>query len=227
MRCAMKKILVAPSTDPCDIKDLAIYVKELEKQGADWIHCDIMDGKFVKNRTYDHLVFAFLRKATSLPLDVHLMVENPMDVVDNYVKYGANIITVHYEAFHDIIELINALQEIRRKGVKVGISIKPQTQVEKLSHLINYVDLVLIMSVEPGASGQTFQKESLIKIAYLNKKRAELGLDFLIEVDGGVNTINAPIIAVSGADVLVSGSAIFNSNDRRQTMQILRGKEAE
>ena len=221
----MKKILIAPSTDPCPIKNLTTYVKQLEDAGADWIHCDIMDGKFVPKRTFDYLILAFIRKETKLPLDVHLMVQQPMKVVKDYVKYGANIITVHYEVFTDKLSLINALQEIRKMGVKVGLSIKPETSVDVLENILHYIDLVLIMSVEPGKSGQEFIKESLIKIAYLNKKRTEQGLDFLIEVDGGVNTTNSSIITVSGADVLVSGNAVYNSDNRRKSMDILRGKK--
>lgn len=221
----MKNILIAPSTDPCPIKDLTKYVQELENSKADWIHCDIMDGKFVLKRTYDHLIFAFLRKATTLPLDVHLMVKEPMKVVKDYVKYGANVITVHYETFSDKIALITALSEIRAMGVKVGLSIKPNTPVEVLENLLNFIDVVLIMSVEPGMSGQEFIRDSLIKVAFLNKKRAELGLNFLIEVDGGINTTNASIVTVSGADVLVSGSVVYNSKNRAKTMDIMRGKK--
>lgn len=221
----MKKVLIAPSTDPCAIKDLTEYVKQLEKDGADWIHCDIMDGKFVPKRTFDHLIFAFLRKATSLPLDVHLMCSQPMAVAKDFIKYGADGITVHYEAFNDKISLLTSLQELRSLGVRVGLSIKPETPVQKVENLLNYLDLVLIMSVEPGKSGQSFIKDSLIKIAYLSKKRSELGLNFLIEVDGGVNETNASIITVSGADVLVSGNCVFLSENRRKTMEILRGEE--
>lgn len=221
----MKKILIAPSTDPCPIKDLTKYVKDLEKDGADWIHCDIMDGKFVPKRTFDYLILAFIRKETKLPLDVHLMVEQPMKVFKDYIKYGADVITVHYEVFPDKLTLINALKQIRDTGVKVGISIKPETPVEVLDNLLHFIDLVLIMSVEPGKSGQDFIKDSLIKVAYLNKKRTERGLDFLIEVDGGINTTNASIITVSGADVLVSGSVVYNSENRAKTMDMLRGKK--
>ncbi len=221
----MKKILIAPSTEPCPIKELTGYVKDLEKQGADWIHCDIMDGKFVPKRTFDYLILAFIRKATSLPLDVHLMVKEPMKIVKEYVKYGADLITVHFEVFRDKFDLINSLKEIRNMGVKVGVSISPKTSVEVLGNILHYLDLVLIMSVEPGKSGQEFIKDSLVKISYLNKKRAEQGLDFLIQVDGGVNTTNASIIAVSGADVLVSGSVVYNSENREKTMEILRGKK--
>lgn len=220
----MKKVLIAPSTDPCVIKDLTKYVKELDRAGADWIHCDIMDGKFVPKRTYDYLILAFLRKATNLTLDVHMMVENPMKVVQEYIKYGADIITVHYEAFHDKIQLVNALQQIKKMGVKVGVSIKPSTPVSLLENILKYVDLVLIMSVEPGKSGQEFIKESLVKIAFLNKKRLDEDLDFLIEVDGGINTVNASIIAISGADILVSGNCVFKSPDKKKTINALRGE---
>ncbi len=221
----MKNLLIAPSTDPCPIKDLTEYAKLVEKSGADWLHCDIMDGKFVPKRSFDYLVFAFLRKATNLFLDVHLMVNEPMKVVKDYVKYGANSITIHYESFSDKVELINALQTIRGMGVKVGLSIKPDTPVQAVENLLRYIDILLVMSVYPGKSGQEFIQDSLIKISYLSKKKAELGLDILIEVDGGVNFTNASIISVSGADVLVSGSCIYNAKDKKKAIETLKGKD--
>ena len=220
----MKKIQIAPSTDPCPIKDLTKYVKELEGCGADLIHCDIMDGKFVPKRTFDYMVLAFLRKVTKLKLDVHMMVTEPLKVAKYFVRYGADMITIHYEAFHDKIQLVGALQSIKKLGVKVGVAIKPATPVKCLDNILKFVDLVLVMSVEPGKSGQEFIKDSLVKIAYLNKKRTEDKLDFLIEVDGGINTINASIIAVSGADILVSGSVIYNSGDKKKTISEMHGK---
>lgn len=219
----MKKIMIAPSTDPCAVKDLTKYVKELEDAGADLIHCDIMDGKFVERRTYDYMILAFLRKSTKLKLDVHLMVQNPASVAKNYVRYGADRIIIHYESFRDKIELVGAVQMIKKLGVEVGVAINPKTPVKVLDTILKYVDLVLVMSVEPGKSGQQFIKDSLVKIAYLNKKRAEDCLNFLIEVDGGINSINAPIIAVSGADILVSGSAIYNAENKAQIIQEMHG----
>jgi len=220
----MKKIQIAPSTDPCPIKDLTKYVKEVEGCGADLIHCDIMDGKFVPKRTFDYMVLAFLRKVTKLKLDVHMMVSEPLKMAKDFVRYGADFITIHYEAFHDKIQLVGALQSIKKLGVKVGIAIKPKTPVKCLDNILKFVDLVLVMSVEPGKSGQEFIKDSLVKIAYLNKKRTEEDLDFLIEVDGGINTINASIVAVSGADILVSGSVIYNSLDKKKTIDEMHGK---
>ncbi|MBQ8761938.1 MAG: ribulose-phosphate 3-epimerase [Clostridia bacterium] len=217
-----KKVLIAPSTHPCPLKDLSKYAKELELAGADWLHCDIMDGKFVPARTFDQLVVAFLKKSTNLLLDVHLMIKDPMRVVAEYVKYGANNITIHYECFDDKIELINALQQIKKLGVNVGISLKPQTPIENIFTILPYVDLVLVMSVEPGASGQTFIKSSIQKIAKLNKKRNESGYNFIIEVDGGINTTNAQIVAISGADVLVSGSEVYKSSNRAKTIEKLK-----
>ncbi len=219
----MKNILIAPSTDPCAVKDLTKYVKELEEAGADLIHCDIMDGKFVPRRTYDYMILAFIKKSTKLKLDVHLMVQNPVNVAKDYVRYGADRIIIHYEAFPDKIQLVGAIQAIKKLGVEVGVAINPKTPVKVLDSILKYVDLVLVMSVEPGQSGQKFIKDSLIKIAYLNKKRVEEGLDFLIEVDGGINSINAPIIAVSGADILVSGSAIYNAEDRAAIIKEIHG----
>lgn len=218
-----KKVLIAPSTHPCPIKELSKYAKELELNGADWLHCDIMDGKFVPDRTFDQLVFAFLKKSTNLYLDVHLMVKEPMKVVDEYAKYGANGITVHYECFNDKISLINALQHIKSLGINAGLSIKPGTDIETIFSVLPYLDLVLIMSVEPGASGQQFIKSSIQKIARLSKKRAETNGKFLIEVDGGINTTNAQLISISGADVLVSGSVVYNSTNKKETILKLKG----
>ena len=218
-----KKVLIAPSTHPCPIKELSKYAKELELNGADWLHCDIMDGKFVPDRTFDQLVFAFLKKSPNLYLDVHLMVKEPMKVVDEYAKYGANGITVHYECFNDKISLINALQHIKSLGINAGLSIKPGTDIETIFSVLPYLDLVLIMSVEPGASGQPFIKSSIQKIARLSKKRAETNGKFLIEVDGGVNTTNAQLISISGADVLVSGSVVYNSTNKKETILKLKG----
>ncbi len=220
----MKKVLIAPSTDPCSINELTKYAKEVEKAGADWLHCDIMDGKFVPKRTYDAMIFAFIRKSTNLKLDVHLMVENPLKTAKEFIKYGADSITIHYEAFKDKIQLISTLQTLKRMGVKVGVSLKPNTPINFLDNILKYVDIVLVMSVEPGKSGQQFIKDSLIKIAYLNKKRLEDGLDFLIEVDGGINAINSQIVAISGADVLVSGSTVYKAKDRQRMISDLRGE---
>ena len=151
------------------------------------------------------------------------MVQNPTAVAKNYVRYGADRIIIHYEAFRDKIELVGAVQMIKKMGVEVGVAINPKTPVKVLDQILKYVDLVLVMSVEPGKSGQQFIKDSLVKIAYLHKKRTEDGLNFLIEVDGGINSINAPIISVSGADILVSGSAIFNAENRAQIIQEMHG----
>ena len=219
-----KNILIAPSTEPCPIRKLGSYIKKLEDAGADWLHCDIMDGKFVPSRTYDELIFAIIRKSTMMPLDVHLMVSDPMRVVRSYAKYGANIITIHFVCFDNKVRLINALQEIKQLGVSVGISIKPKTPIVLLDNILPYVDLVLVMSVEPGKSGQEFMKESLSRISHLNKKRSEFGYNFLIEVDGGVNEVNASIITVAGADVLVSGSTIYKSENIGKTIEALKGK---
>lgn len=222
----MRNILVAPSTDPCPIKELGQYAKKLELNGADWLHCDIMDGRFVPKRTFDSIVFALLSKSTNMPLDVHLMVVDPIRYATEFAKYGPHNITIHYECFGNKILLLNALQQIRDLGVKVGISIKPSTPVGELDNILPYVDIVLVMSVEPGKSGQEFMKEALPKISHLNKKRAEFGYKFLIEVDGGVNTKNCSIIAVSGADVLVSGNAIYTSKNYKKTIDELKGKKS-
>ena len=217
-----KKIIIAPSTDPCLLNDLTEYAKSLLRDGADWIHCDIMDGKFVQRKTFDEIVLALLSKRVNAVMDVHLMMENPIDKLSTYARAGATNITVHYEALQGTIEIISAINKIHELGCKAGISIKPNTSVDVIEKYLPFVDIVLVMSVEPGRSGQTFINESLSKIAELNTIRAENDYKFLIEVDGGINPQTAGAVVSLGADILVVGSALFNSNDRQNLIQELK-----
>ena len=217
-----KKIIIAPSTDPCPLNDLTEYAKSLLRDGADWIHCDIMDGKFVQRKTFDEIVLALLSKRVNAVMDVHLMMENPIDKLSTYARAGATNITVHYEALQGTIEIISAINKIHELGCKAGISIKPNTSVDVIEKYLPFVDIVLVMSVEPGRIGQTFINESLSKIAELNTIRAENDYKFLIEVDGGINPQTAGAVVSLGADILVVGSALFNSNDRQNLIQELK-----
>ena len=217
-----KKILIAPSTDPCPIGDLIEYGRELLREGADWIHCDIMDGHFVERKTFDEIVLSLLSKRVNGIMDVHLMVENPIEKLHLYAKAGANNITVHYEALKGTIATINAINEIHTLGCKAGLSIKPETPVSVIENFLPFVDIVLVMSVEPGKSGQKFINDSLSKIAKLNTLREQNGYNFLIEVDGGINDQTAGAVVSLGADVLVVGSAIYSSHNRAQLIRTLK-----
>ena len=217
-----KKIIIAPSTDPCPVGELIDYSRECLREGADWIHCDVMDGRFVERKTIDEIVISLLAKRVNGTMDVHLMVENPLDKLNIYAKAGANHITVHYEALSGTIAIINAIRQIQNLGCKAGLSIKPNTPVSAIENFLPFVDIVLVMSVEPGRSGQKFLNESLSKIAELSALREQNGYNFLIEVDGGINEQNAGTIVSLGADVLVVGSAMFNAPDKTKFIRTLK-----
>lgn len=210
----MKKIFVSPSILSADFARLEQECKSLEKSGADWIHCDVMDGSFVPNISFGMPVIKSIRKCVVLPLDVHLMINKPERYVAQFADAGANIITFHLEATSQInktIELIKAC------GKKVGISLKPSTPLEKLEPYRGLFDLLLIMSVEPGFGGQSFIESSVDKI-----KQARLMYpDVIIEVDGGINENTAKSVIEAGADVLVAGSAIISAQNRREAIEKL------
>ena len=221
----MDRILIAPSTDPAKSKeDLLKYVQEIQDY-ADFLHCDVMDGKFVERKTISYDTISLLKQHCLLPLDVHLMVQDPMVVIDEFARSGANIITIHYESFLDKKEVVKALKKIKQQGCLVGISIKPKTSVIEIVDVLDYVDLVLVMSVEPGKSGQSFIEESLSKICELANIRTKKSLNFLIEVDGGVNLNNSSSIIKSGADVLVSGNCVYSATDRKDVIKKLRNEQ--
>ena len=203
----MKKTLLAPSLLSADFSDLAGAIKKIENDGGSIVHIDVMDGQFVPQITYGQPVIKSIRPLTDLPFDVHLMVEKPEVMVDSFAEAGADWITFHYESTIHIDRLIHHIHDL---GKKCGISIVPSTPVSALSQILHLVDLVLVMSVNPGFGGQSFIPYSLDKISELKKIRAERGLDFNISVDGGVNEKNFSEIAEAGADILVSGSSFFS-----------------
>ena len=207
--------LLAPSLLSADFTDLRGQISLVESAGAGFIHCDVMDGRFVPNITFGSLIVEAARRVTELPLDVHLMIEYPQLHVDDFIKAGADFITVHEEAVVHLDRLINRIKE---SGVKAGIAINPSTPVECLREVLEIVDLVLVMSVNPGFGGQKFIPNALKKIKKLAEIRRMNGYNFLIEVDGGVNLSNAAEIASAGCDVLVAGSAVFNAKDVRSTV---------
>jgi ribulose-phosphate 3-epimerase len=210
-------VLIAPSILSADFAYLGDALKTLESAGADWIHVDVMDGHFVPNLTIGAPVVQALRQVTTLPLDVHLMIEKPDALIPDFAKAGADILTVHVEA---CTHLHRTLQLIKSLGVKAGVSLNPHTPVSVLEPVIDDLDLILIMSVNPGFGGQAFIPYSLEKIkqakALIGERRIHL------EVDGGVGLTNIAEILTAGADTIVAGSAIFNAPNMSETIQQLR-----
>lgn len=211
----MKKVLISPSILTLDFSNIQTQCAKLQRDGADWIHLDVMDGIFVPNSTFDWQLVSQVKQTVTIPLDVHLMVVDPINVVDNYAKAGADIITFHLEAAKDVVATINA---IKMSGCKVGISIKPGTPVAEIEPYLPLIDMVLVMSVEPGFGGQKFMPSAVERIAQIRA----LNPDILIQVDGGINTQTAPLVKKAGAKVLVAGSAIVNTDDWEKAISNLR-----
>ena len=203
------RVKIAPSILSADFARLGAQVAEATKAGADYIHVDVMDGRFVPNLTIGAPVVAAIRAGTSLPLDVHLMIEAPEQHIKHFVNAGANIVTVHIEACPHIHRVI---QMIKDSGVKAGVSLNPGTPIETLGEILPSVDLVLVMAVNPGFGGQVFIEGMVEKIARMRAELDRRGLTAELEVDGGINAKNAPRVVQAGATVLVAGAAIFNSS---------------
>ena len=216
-------IKISPSILSADFSRLGEDVQAVDRAGADYIHIDVMDGHFVPNITIGPLVVEALRKVTAKPLDVHLMIENPDLYISDFAKAGADIITVHQEA---VPHLHRTLQLIKSLGKKAGVSLNPATPVETLDIILDELDLVLIMSVNPGFGGQSFIPSALDKIRTLRQRITERGLSTELEVDGGVKIDNIREVVAAGADVLVAGSAVFNTENYAATMTALRENAA-
>ena len=212
-------VKIAPSILAADFSRLGEEVKAVEEAGADWIHVDVMDGKFVPNITVGPLVVEALRKVTDLPLDVHLMIENADLYVEDFAVAGADIISVHAEACP---HLHRTVQRIKDNGARAGVVLNPATTLFALDEIIEQVDLVLLMSVNPGFGGQEFIGSVLSKIELLRNTLNESGVELDVEVDGGVRPDNAATIKKAGANVLVAGSAIFGSDDYKKAIEELR-----
>lgn len=212
-------VKIAPSILSADFSRLGEEVKAVEEAGADWIHVDVMDGKFVPNITVGPLVVEALRKVTDLPLDVHLMIENADLYVEDFAVAGADIISVHAEACP---HLHRTVQRIKDNGARAGVVLNPATTLFALDEIIEQVDLVLLMSVNPGFGGQEFIGSVLSKIELLRNTLNESGVELDVEVDGGVSPDNAANIKKAGANVLVAGSAIFGSDDYKKAIEELR-----
>ena len=211
-------IKISPSILSADFVRLAEEIKATEEAGAHMLHIDVMDGHFVPNITIGPAVVASIRKITGLPLDVHLMIEEPDKFLKDFVSAGADILTVHFEAS---VHLHRTVQWIKESGVKAGVSINPATSIWNLENILHDVDMVLLMSVNPGFGGQEFISNTLEKLRLLKTTMTEAGLSPLIEVDGGVKIDNAKEIVDAGADILVMGSAFFSSHNYRQTIETL------
>jgi ribulose-phosphate 3-epimerase len=211
--------IVAPSILSADFGRLAEEVRAVTDAGADWIHVDVMDGHFVPPITIGPLVVAAIRRATTLPLDVHLMIETPERQVAEFVRAGANGITIHVEAASDVPAVLSV---IRDAGARPGLALNPPTPLGRALPFLGLIDLLLVMSVNPGWGGQPFVAGSMEKLAAAKAARSDAGARFAIEVDGGIKTHNAAAAAAAGADVLVAGSAIFGSPDYAEIIRALR-----
>jgi len=217
----MSDIKISPSILSADFSKLGNEIQNLEKAGADFIHIDVMDGHFVPNITIGPEVINKLRKHTSLPFDVHLMISPVHDFIKNFAEAGADIITIHPEATKD---LTDSIKKIKSYNKKAGVSLNPETPVDKVLSILNLTDLVLIMSVNPGFGGQKFMKETLKKVKVLRKEIDSKKLKTQIEIDGGINFDNAKMAIEAGVNILVSGTTIFKENkgNLKKNIQLLR-----
>jgi ribulose-phosphate 3-epimerase len=211
--------LVSPSLLAADFLYLHKDISIVNKSMADWIHCDIMDGVFVPNISFGLPVLEYIKKSAGKPLDVHLMIVDPDRYISRFRDSGANILTVQYEA---CIHLQRTVTEIRDLGMKAGVAINPHTPVSLLENTLPFIDMVLIMTVNPGFGGQIFIEESYNKIRELRKMIDKRGLNVLIQVDGGVDTTNAEELVKAGVNVLVAGNAVFSSPDPEETIKRLK-----
>jgi ribulose-phosphate 3-epimerase len=212
-------VKIAPSILSADFAHLADEVKAVEDAGADWLHVDVMDGHFVPNLTVGPVVVHWLKKYTKLPQDVHLMIDDPEKYIPAFAKAGAWLLTVHQEACADPEKTVRLIHD---NNCLAGMSVRPKTPIESLEKVLPLLDLILVMTVEPGFGGQSFMPDMMPKVAWLKKRLAELKKTAWIEVDGGINAQTAAVTVQAGANALVAGNAIFGETNRRQALDAIR-----
>ena len=215
-------VKVAPSLLSANFACLKDDIEKIENGKADWIHYDVMDGHFVPNISFGYSILKDVSKVTNLFLDVHLMISEPQKYVNEFIKSGANLIVFHIEAMDNKEDTLVLIHHIKENGVRVGISIKPNTPVDTIQDYLSLLDVVLVMSVEPGFGGQSFLPSTLKKLQQARRLIDESGLDIRLEVDGGVKVDNIAEIAAAGADMFVAGSAIFGKPDYKQIIDQMR-----
>lgn len=216
----MEKAMISPSILAADFARLGADVADVQSRGIEYLHIDVMDGAFVPNISFGPDVMKSLNGIASVPYDVHLMIEDPDRYIEKFVTDNTEFITVHYEACSD---LSRTLEHIHGLGIKAGVSIKPGTAPEVLDPWLGDIDLILVMSVEPGFGGQKFMENSVPKISYYSSKKAENGYSYIIEVDGGIGPANAHIVRDAGVELIVAGSAVFKAADRTEAIKAIKG----
>ncbi len=214
--------IIAPSLLASDFLHMADQIELINQSQADWLHVDVMDGVFVPNISFGQVLMPFIKKGCTKPLDVHLMIEQPERYVEEFVALGADIVTVHYEATR---HLHRTIQQIKQAGAKAGVALNPHTSIQNIEDILEDIDLILIMSVNPGFGGQKFIYQTLPKVRKLKAMLEERNLNPHIEIDGGVGLANAESLLQAGADALVAGSSVFKSEDPVKTIESLKSIE--